>query len=219
MSRVPIRPLAGLNLLASRYGWHSVVLPQASAQARAVWTVPNPLLDGHGRQNPPLSPPLPPEAAARNLDNAVASNPAFTIERELPTPKSYKREVTLFLIAAIATWGIGTTLAFNYQRFTSSAVTTILFSARHNPEIQKVFGNYLNFTSIFPWISGEVSNLQGIVDVSFRVKGDNGATGQLVFLSRRIGKGNDAKWVTEKFYIDVDGSAPQGQKHQIELSL
>ncbi|KAJ1921797.1 cytochrome oxidase assembly protein 1 [Mycoemilia scoparia] len=148
----------------------------------------------------------------RSLDEAVAGNSEFAIERELPTPKNKTKEIVLFILASIVTWGIGTQVAFNYQRMTSTAVTTALFSARHNPQIQAIFGNYLDFSSPLTWISGEASNLHGKVDLSFNVKG-NGSTGKLFLKSRRQGSGENAKWVTSEFYVLTD----DGKK--IELSL
>ncbi|ORX73841.1 DUF1783-domain-containing protein, partial [Linderina pennispora] len=128
------------------------------------------------------------------------------VERELPEPKSRKKEISIFVAVAAVTWGLGTIIAFNYQRMTSTPVTAALFTARHNDEIREVFGTQLNFTSAFPWISGDISHLKGFVDVEFNVVGSKGVKGHLVLRSRRIGKQN-GEWETQEFYV----RAPDGR--------
>ncbi|KAJ1645494.1 cytochrome oxidase assembly protein 1 [Coemansia asiatica] len=138
---------------------------------------------------------------------ANAKNPAFAIERDLPGPKSRKREIGIFVAVAAITWGLGTVIAFNYQRMTSTPVTAALFTARHNDEIKQELGSQLNFTSAFPWISGDISHLKGFVEVEFDVVGSKGIVGRLVLNSRR--KGNQSgEWQTVDFYV----SLPDGRR-------
>ncbi|KAI7829106.1 cytochrome oxidase assembly protein 1, partial [Kickxella alabastrina] len=122
------------------------------------------------------------------------------VERELLGPKSRKREVGIFIAVAAVTWGLGTVIAFNYQRMTSTPVTAALFTARHNEEIRRELGSQLNFNSAFPWISGDISHLKGFVEVEFDVVGDKGVVGHLVLKSRRVGKQN-GEWETVEFYV------------------
>ncbi|KAI8324642.1 DUF1783-domain-containing protein [Martensiomyces pterosporus] len=146
-------------------------------------------------------------ASGRTWEAANAKNPEFAIERDLPGPKSRKKEVGIFIAVAAVTWGLGSIIAFNYQRMTSTPVTAALFTARHSSEIREAFGSQLNFTSAFPWISGDISHLKGFVDVEFDVVGDKGIVGHLVLRSRRIGKQN-GEWRTLEFYV----STPDGRK-------
>ncbi|KAJ2617605.1 cytochrome oxidase assembly protein 1 [Coemansia sp. RSA 1365] len=147
----------------------------------------------------------------RTWEDAHAKNPAFAIERELPVPKSRKREFGIFVAVAAVTWGLGTVIAFNYQRMTSTPVTAALFTARHNEGVCKAFGKHLNFASAFPWISGDISHLKGFVDVEFDVIGDKDVVGHLVLKSRRVGKQN-GEWHTVEFYV----TTPDG--HKIDCS-
>ncbi|KAJ2340771.1 cytochrome oxidase assembly protein 1 [Coemansia erecta] len=138
---------------------------------------------------------------------AHAKNPAFAVERELPLPRSRKRELGIFVAVAAVTWGLGTIIAFNYQRMTSTPVTAALFTARHNEDVVRELGRQLNFTSSFPWISGDISHLKGFVDADFDVVGDKGIVGHLVLKSRRTGKQN-GEWHTVEFYVRM----PDGRK-------
>ncbi|KAJ1965717.1 cytochrome oxidase assembly protein 1 [Dipsacomyces acuminosporus] len=151
------------------------------------------------------------EAAAEGANSrftweaANSKNPDFAIERDLPGPKSHKKEIGIFIAVAAVTWGLGTIIAFNYQRMTSTPVTAALFTARHNKQVREVFGSQLNFASSFPWISGDISHLKGFVNVEFDVVGDKGVAGRLVLKSRRAGKQN-GEWQTQDFYV----STPDG---------
>ncbi|KAJ2221832.1 cytochrome oxidase assembly protein 1 [Coemansia sp. RSA 485] len=151
------------------------------------------------------------KASGRSWQEANAKNPAFAIERDLPGPKSRKREIGIFVAVAAITWGLGTVIAFNYQRMTSTPVTAALFTARHNDEIKRELGSQLNFTSAFPWISGDISHLKGFVEVEFDVVGSKGVVGRLVLKSKR--KGNQSgEWHTVDFYV----SLPDGRRIDCE---
>ncbi|KAJ1852154.1 hypothetical protein LPJ73_002881 [Coemansia sp. RSA 2703] len=137
---------------------------------------------------------------AQTWEAANSKNPAFAIERELEGPKSRKREIGLFVAVAAVTWGLGSVIAFNYQRMSSTPVTAALYTARHNDEVKRVLGQQLNFTSAFPWISGDISHLKGFVEIEFDVVGDKGVTGRLVLKSRRVGN-QSGEWKTVEFCI------------------
>ncbi|KAJ2779082.1 hypothetical protein H4R18_004210 [Coemansia javaensis] len=136
---------------------------------------------------------------------AHAKNPAFAIERELPAPKSRRREIAIFVAVAAVTWGVGCVVAFNYQRMTSTPVTAALFTARHNDEVCRVLGRQLRFASAFPWISGDISHLKGFVDVEFAVVGDLGVPGRLILKSRRAARQNGEWHTTEFCVVAADG--------------
>ncbi|KAJ1666933.1 cytochrome oxidase assembly protein 1 [Coemansia sp. RSA 1813] len=151
-------------------------------------------------------------AAAANVQQtweaANAKNPAFAVERELPLPKSHKREIAIFVVVAAVTWGLGSVVAFNYQRMTSTPVTAALFTARHNEKVREVLGSQLNFTSAFPWISGDISHLKGVVDFEFDVTGSKGVVGRLVLKSRRLSSSQNGEWKTIEFYVEM----PDGRR-------
>ncbi|KAF7195786.1 Cytochrome c oxidase assembly factor 1 [Pseudocercospora fuligena] len=76
---------------------------------------------------------------------------------------------TLPLFAFIV---VGSSLAiFNYQKTTSSVVNSTLYSLRTNPQAREILGDEIYFASQIPWISGELNQLHGKIDISFWVKG------------------------------------------------
>ncbi|KAJ2665393.1 cytochrome oxidase assembly protein 1 [Coemansia sp. RSA 1200] len=150
--------------------------------------------------------------AQQTWEAAHANNPAFAVARELPPPKSHKREIGIFVVVAAVTWGLGSVIAFNYQRMTSTPVTAALFTARHNEGVCEAFGGQLSFTSAFPWISGDISHLKGVVDVEFDVVGSKEIRGHLVLKSRRISSNQNGEWKTIEFYVET----PEG--HKIDCS-
>ncbi|KAJ2517106.1 cytochrome oxidase assembly protein 1 [Coemansia sp. RSA 2049] len=152
------------------------------------------------------------EPPQQTWEAAHANNPAFAVARELPPPKSHKREIGIFVVVAAVTWGLGSVIAFNYQRMTSTPVTAALFTARHNEGVREAFGGQLSFTSAFPWISGDISHLKGVVDVEFDVVGSKEVRGHLVLKSRRITSNQNGEWKTIEFYVET----PEG--HRIDCS-
>lgn len=77
---------------------------------------------------------------------------------------------------------------FNYQESSSSTVNSILYALRTNDESREVLGDEIYFASKFPWISGELNQLRGKIDISFWVKGTK-ATGKVRFHSVRRRRG------------------------------
>ncbi|KXT06949.1 hypothetical protein AC578_7311 [Pseudocercospora eumusae] len=76
---------------------------------------------------------------------------------------------TLPLFALIV---VGSSLAiFNYQKTSSSVVNSTLYSLRTNAQAREILGDEIYFASRIPWISGELNQLHGKIDISFWVKG------------------------------------------------
>ena len=70
---------------------------------------------------------------------------------------------------------VGSTLAiFNYQKQSSSVVSSTLYALRTNPEARQILGDEIYFAHQMPWISGEINQLHGKIDISFWVKGTKG---------------------------------------------
>lgn len=104
-------------------------------------------------------------------------------DRELPSIKrSYLWLKTLPLFIAVIT---ASSLAiFNYQKSSSSTVNSILYALRTNDTTREILGDEIYFSSKVPWISGELNQLHGKIDISFWVKGNKGK-GKVTFISRR----------------------------------
>ncbi|KAK5194409.1 cytochrome oxidase assembly protein 1 [Exophiala xenobiotica] len=80
--------------------------------------------------------------------------------------------------------GLSSLAIFNYQKSSSSTINSILYALRTNPHAREILGDEIYFASKVPWIRGELSPLQGTIDITFWVKG-NKATAQTKFVSIR----------------------------------
>ncbi|EME44478.1 hypothetical protein DOTSEDRAFT_72078 [Dothistroma septosporum NZE10] len=80
---------------------------------------------------------------------------------------------------------VGSTLAiFNYQKQSSSVVSSTLYALRTNDQARSILGDEIYFASQIPWISGELNQLHGRINISFWVKGKK-AKGLMRFKSER----------------------------------
>lgn len=126
----------------------------------------------------------------RHLTAAPKPNSGPLMERRsdralppLTSPSRWLRTIPLFaLIMAISTAAI-----FNYQKQSSSVVSSTLYALRTNPRAREALGEEIYFASAVPWIRGEINQLHGRIDVGFWVKGTKGQ-GRMRFKSRREGR-------------------------------
>lgn len=89
-----------------------------------------------------------------------------------------------FTIVAVASVAI-----FNYQKMSSPVVASTLYALRTNPRARECLGDEIYFKQQIPWISGQMNQLHGRIDVWFSVKGTKD-TGVMRFASfRRTPKG------------------------------
>lgn len=70
--------------------------------------------------------------------------------------------------------GLATLAIFNYQKSSSSVVSSTLYALRKSPQAREILGSEIYFASKFPWISGTMDQLHGVIDISFWVKGTRG---------------------------------------------
>lgn len=104
--------------------------------------------------------------------------------------------IFIFLIT-ISSLGI-----FNYQKSSSSTVSSILYSLRTSPRARELLGDEIYFASKIPWISGELNQLHGVIDISFWVKGTKGV-GKTKFVSVR--KRRDGFFETLEWSLAMEG--------------
>ena len=94
-------------------------------------------------------------------------------DRALPsiaTPNRWLRTIPIFAVMML-----GCTLAiFNYQKTSSSVVSSTLYALRTNAEARQILGDEIYFANQIPWIGGELNQLHGRIDISFWVKGTRG---------------------------------------------
>ena len=117
-------------------------------------------------------------------------------DRELPSvaKSGFRWLRTLPIFAGIM---IASALAiFNYQKQSSAVVSSTLYALRTNVEARRILGDEVYFASQMPWISGELNQLHGRIDISFWVKGTK-TKGLMRFRSERatrMGKVSDDVW-------------------------
>ncbi|KAI0910225.1 DUF1783-domain-containing protein [Ustulina deusta] len=103
-------------------------------------------------------------------------------DRELPNIDGFRwwRTLPIFL-ALIAASSLA---IFNYQKLSSPVVASTLYALRTNRRARELLGDEIYFRSQIPWISGEMNQLRGRIDISFAVKGTRSA-GVMRFASVR----------------------------------
>lgn len=104
-------------------------------------------------------------------------------DRELPSSdnsRRWLRSLPIFVVAVgAAMLGI-----FNYQKSTSSVVSSTLYALRTSPRAREILGDEIYFAQQIPWISGEMNQLHGRIDITFWVKGTK-SQGKMRFRSIR----------------------------------
>lgn len=118
----------------------------------------------------PTSGPLLSRRSDRELPSLSSTSPTRTWLRTLP----------LFILAIT----FSSLAIFNYQKSSSSVVSSTLYALRVNEKARQILGDEIYFRSKVPWIRGEMNQLKGIIDVAFWVKGTK-ATGKCRFRSVR----------------------------------
>lgn len=102
---------------------------------------------------------------------------------------------------------IATLVFFNYQKTESSVVTSTLYALRTNPDVREILGDEIYFASKYPWISGEINQVHGRIDITFWVKGTK-QQGQVRLQCRRQKK--NGLYLTKEWSLTMeDGSKLQ----------
>lgn len=104
-------------------------------------------------------------------------------DRELPALESqfrWTRTLPIFaVLVGAAMFGI-----FNYQKSSSSVVSSTLYALRTSKQAREILGDEIYFADKIPWISGSMDQLHGRIDISYWVKGTK-AKGKMRFKSVR----------------------------------
>ncbi|KAK3905347.1 cytochrome c oxidase assembly factor 1 [Staphylotrichum tortipilum] len=125
-------------------------------------------------------------------------------DRELPSLESttFRWSRTLPLFAACI--AVASVAIFNYQKLSSPVVEATLYALRTSDRARAVLGSEIYFAQQIPWISGEMNQLRGRINISFKVKGTKGS-GVMRFVSHRPtarGQFQTTEWSLE---LDGDG--------------
>ncbi|KAL5050203.1 hypothetical protein BDW71DRAFT_173373 [Aspergillus fruticulosus] len=124
----------------------------------------------------------------RTLIPAPAANSGPITERradrELPNiNREGRRWLRTLPIFAVVVGGAMLGI-FNYQKSSSSVVSSTLYALRTSPRAREILGDEIYFAQKIPWISGEMNQLHGRIDISFWVKGTK-SQGKMRFKSIR----------------------------------
>ncbi|KAL2134624.1 hypothetical protein VTI74DRAFT_11281 [Chaetomium olivicolor] len=105
-------------------------------------------------------------------------------DRELPSLDkiTFRWSRTLPLFAAVI--ALASVAIFNYQKLSSPVVGATLYALRTSDKARAHLGDEIYFAQQIPWISGEMNQLHGRINITFRVKGTKGG-GVMRFASNR----------------------------------
>lgn len=104
-------------------------------------------------------------------------------DRELPSLNSNRRWLRTFPLFVVVV-GAAMFAIFNYQKSSSSVVSSTLYALRTSRRAREILGSEIYFAQKMPWISGTLNQLHGRIDISFWVKGSK-AQGKMRFRSTR----------------------------------
>jgi cytochrome c oxidase assembly factor 1 len=90
---------------------------------------------------------------------------------------------------------------FNYQKSTSSVVSSTLYALRISKQAREILGDEIYFAHKIPWISGTMDQLHGRIDISYWVKGTK-SKGKMRFKSIRP----DRTSYVSAYYVFAMGS-------------
>ncbi|KAI1196578.1 DUF1783-domain-containing protein [Nemania serpens] len=103
-------------------------------------------------------------------------------DRELPSIEGFRWWRTLPIFLAVI--ALSSVAIFNYQKLSSPVVASTLYALRTNRRARELLGDEVYFARQIPWISGELNQLRGRIDIRFAVKGTRSA-GTMRFASVR----------------------------------
>jgi cytochrome c oxidase assembly factor 1 len=144
-------------------------------------------LRASARRTTPLKNASPFRNQRRSLIPAPSANSGPLLDRradrELPALESqfrWARTLPIFaVLVGAAMFGI-----FNYQKSSSSVVSSTLYALRTSKQAREILGDEIYFAHKIPWISGTMDQLHGRIDISYWVKGTK-SKGKMRFKSIR----------------------------------
>lgn len=159
-----------------------------------------------------------PSGSARNPTRIIVSSPTISqinpSDKSRTVPDSHKKlpdlpsrkpiYVASFVIISCI-WATFIYFSTNAEKANSSVVKAILFELRNNPRIQTALGDSIKplrddfFGQL--WVGGQISLMQGSVDVAFRVIGSENS-GKIYFTSVRRDRDSEFEIIRWKLIRD-----------------
>lgn len=139
--------------------------------------------------------------------------PPITVDRELPDPFAKRRTNRRYFVVYAIGITVSCAIIFNYEKSLSPIITSTLYFLRRSQESIDLLGKDIDFSSSWPWISGELNTVKGRIDIKFNVKGSLG-TGVVKLNATRESKLHP--FDVHLFVLEVDGN--DGTKKIVDLT-
>lgn len=139
--------------------------------------------------------------------------PPVTVDRELPDPFAKKKTNRRYFVVYAIGMTVACAIIFNYEKTQSPIITSTLYFLRRSQESIDLLGKDIDFSSSWPWISGQLNTVQGKIDIKFNVKGSLG-TGVVKLRATRESKLHP--FDIHMFSLEVDGK--DGSKKVVDLT-
>lgn len=122
--------------------------------------------------------------ASKTMPERPQRGKPMTVDRELPDPfQTLRRRRVQFLVFAGVMVGILAAI-FNYEKTTAPIITATFYRLRRLPAALALLGDNIGYADIVPWISGELNQMEGRINVRVNVKGSKNS-GVLVLRGAR----------------------------------
>lgn len=136
------------------------------------------------------------------FQSTIQPKKQMVVERELPDPLKDQWKNRFQFVGFWVLMGVSAILIFNYEKTTSPIVTTTLHFLRSSDKIRDILGSNIDFGTMFPWISGELNQVKGAVNITFNVKGSKN-NGVVRLVADRKNKNED--FLIHEWTLTVDG--------------
>ncbi|KAL6950787.1 hypothetical protein ACO0QE_000068 [Hanseniaspora vineae] len=117
-----------------------------------------------------------------------AEHPPMTINTELPDPFKGKTTRRLQFVSFLVAISVALAVVFNYEKTKSPVVSNTLYQLRRSDRIRDLMGNSIDMYGLMPWVSGELNQVQGKINIKFYVKGSKNKKGIVRLVADRENK-------------------------------
>lgn len=117
------------------------------------------------------------------------TKPPMTVDVELPDPQAQSRKYKYQFAAFVTVVTVSFILIVNYEKTASPIIGSTLHFLRRSDKVKQLLGNHVDFQNkIFPWVWGELNQVKGRINISFKIQGDNGKVGTVILIADRPNK-------------------------------
>ncbi|KAL6947493.1 hypothetical protein ACO0RG_000067 [Hanseniaspora osmophila] len=117
-----------------------------------------------------------------------AEHPPMTVNTELPDPFKGKTIRRLQFLSFIVAISVALAVVFNYEKTKSPVVSNTLYQLRRSDRIRDLMGSSIDMYGLMPWVSGELNQVQGKINIKFYVKGSKNKRGIVRLVADRENK-------------------------------